>query len=131
VTEESPPYDAGWDPWSVPTMRRKTATTMTADEYQETETEAEFMATVREAAHRLGWVTVHFPNALCNPSGWPDLLMFKDGGVLIAELKTGTGKLGPKQWEWIGTLAGVGIDVRIWTPDMWDDQIVPALQGTE
>lgn len=119
MTEESPPYDAGWDPWSVPTMRRKTDT-MTAGDFQKTQTEAQFMKTVRDAAHQLGWVTVHFPNSLANPSGWPDLLMFRDGRVLVAELKTGTGKLGPKQWEWIGTLAGVGIHVQVWRPEDWE-----------
>lgn len=127
MTEETPPYDANWDPWSVPTMRRKT-NTMTADQYQGTQTEAQFMRTVRDAAHQLGWVTAHFPAMLANPAGFPDLLLFRDGRVLVAELKTDAGKLGPKQWEWIGTLAGAGIDVRIWRPEDWSE-IEQTLKG--
>lgn len=118
MREDAPPDDAclRWDPWSMPMVRRE----MPIEAYRATQTEAEFMGMVREAAERLGWVVVHFPAMLANPSGWPDLIMFRDGQVLIAELKTGHGKLGPKQWEWIGRLAAVGIHVQIWRPEDWE-----------
>ncbi len=102
---------------------------MSASQYQARQTEAAFQATVVEAATQLGWICVHFPAMLANPSGWPDLLLFRDGRLIIAELKTERGRLGPRQREWCDRLFGAGFPVRVWTPAMWDTEIVPALRG--
>ena len=54
------------------------------------------MATVKAMAERLGWIAVHFPNAVINPPGWPDLTLIK-GRRTSLPLKRHRGKLGPKR----------------------------------
>jgi hypothetical protein len=64
---------------------------------------------------------LHFPNALVNPSGWVDLICFKDGATLLLELKNETGKLGPKQVEMHERLSQAGMTVHVVRPSEWDD----------
>lgn len=102
---------------------------MTAAEYHARQTEAQFMATVKEAAERHGWIAVHFPNAIINPT-WPDLTLIRGRRVVFAELKTERGKLGPRQREMIADLEAIGAEVYVWRPSMWP-AIEAALRGAE
>ena len=52
-----------------------------------------------------------------SPSGWPDLVLCGDRGVLLRELKTGRGRLTGKQLEWGRRLALAGMDWGVWRPD--------------
>lgn len=85
------------------------------------------MATVKECADKLGWIAVHFPEALCNPSGWPDLILIRGRRTIFAELKREQergkkdGGLGPKQVEWIGCLEHIGAEIYVWYPSDWDE----------
>jgi hypothetical protein len=88
--------------------------------YKATQTEAQFQRVVIEAAERLGWSVYHFPNAIINPAGWPDLLMLRNGVWRLRELKTERGRLGPRQIERIAELEANGADVAVWKPEMWD-----------
>jgi VRR-NUC domain len=112
----------------MPAMTQAEA--VTAATYRARQTEAGFQRAVLGAAEALGWVCVHFPAMLANPSGWPDLLCFRDGRCLLMELKRENGRLGPKQAEWIERLAAVGIDVRVFRPSQWD-AIETTLRGEE
>lgn len=98
---------------------------MSAASYQATQSEKEFQRAVVEMAAHLGWLCVHFPAMLANPSGWPDLICFRDGKVLVAELKTERGTLGPRQKEWVENLREAGITVHVWRPSSW-----PAIEAT-
>ena len=103
-------------------------TTLSADQYRARQTEAQFQAAVVEAAERLGWDCFHFPNAIINPRGWPDLLMLRDGVWMLRECKIDAGRLGHRQVEMIARLCGNGADVAIWKPKAWDE-IEAALKG--
>lgn len=94
---------------------------MTAAAYKARQTEAQFQATVRKAAHTHGWLSIHFPDMLANPSGFPDLILLRGGVCLFVELKRENGKLGLKQEEWIETLGAAGFPVRVWRPSDWDE----------
>ena len=50
--------------------------------------------------------------------GLPDLVIAKNGRVLLAELKTDTGRLGPGQQDWLDALGPHG---RLWRPRDWND----------
>lgn len=90
--------------------------------------ERDFQRAVTEAAGYLGWVCVHFPAMQMNPSGWPDLICFKDGRTEIMELKTERGKLGPRQEEWLDRLREAGMSVNVFRPADWE-QIEALLKG--
>jgi hypothetical protein len=94
---------------------------MSAATYKARQTEAQFQATVVKAARTHGWLTIHFPDMLANPSGFPDLILLRRGVCLFVELKRENGKLGPKQAEWIETLDAAGFPVRVWRPSDWDE----------
>lgn len=87
--------------------------------------EAEFQRTVIEAAVLLGWRVCHFRPArtahgyrtpLTGHPGLPDLVLARDGVVLLAELKRHGGKATPDQRLWLTALGGFG---RLWTPGQW------------
>lgn len=82
--------------------------------------EAEFQRTVQQAAGYLGWYVVHFPNMISNPAGWPDLLLMKNGKVLLLELKGEKGRLGPRQAECHERLRAAGMHIEVVRPSDWD-----------
>lgn len=101
--------------------------TITAATYQARQTEAQFMATVKETAEQLGWLCWHFPNAIINPCV-PDLFLFRDGVLLLAELKTERGKLSERQVAMLLDLDAHGIEVQVWRPSSWE-RIESTLKG--
>jgi hypothetical protein len=103
--------------------------TIDAATYQARQTETEFMAAVKEAAEKLGWLVWHFPNAIINPCV-PDLFLFRDGRLELAELKTERGKLSARQVAMLLDLDAHGVRVHVWRPSMWDE-IEQTLKGTD
>lgn len=95
--------------------------TMTAASYQARQTEAQFMRAVQEFARLHGWLCVHWPNAVYNPAGYPDLTCYRDSICRHIELKTTRGRLGPKQREWAERLHQAGFRVLVATPDDWPE----------
>jgi hypothetical protein len=91
-----------------------------ASKYLATETEAQFQRTVIEAATLLGWVVFHFPRMIGNPTGFPDLILIRDGVVLFRELKTPRGRVSAHQTQLHARLRDVGADVDIWYSSDWD-----------
>jgi hypothetical protein len=83
--------------------------------------EKSFQRTVVDAAMTLGWICVHFPNAIINPTGWPDLILIGHRRVLFRELKTDRGKVSRFQQEWIDKLSAAGADVAVWRPSDWQN----------
>lgn len=87
--------------------------------------ESDLLRRVLDTARLYGWRCAHYRPARTE-QGWrtpmqgdrgcPDLILARDGQVLLAELKTQTGKLGPGQDEW---LRHAGAHGRLWRPDDW------------
>lgn len=57
-------------------------------------------------------------------------------GIILAELKTERGSLGPGQREWIDTLAvhdvpGSPVLVEIWRPRDWSNILIALIDGVD
>lgn len=89
--------------------------------------EADFQQRVMDAARRAGWLCVHFRPAktqrgvwvtpMTGDKGFPDLALAKDGRVILAELKSDTGKPSKEQLAWLAAVGGHG---RLWSPENWE-----------
>lgn len=97
-----------------------------------TVSEADLQNAVIELAYLRGWRVTHFRPAKVRESQWvtpiqghpgfPDLVLARDGVVLIAELKRVSGRVSPMQKLWALHLGGI---YRLWTPQDWAE-----IQGT-
>lgn len=83
-------------------------------------TEKEWMGQVTDLAHTLGWETYHPWLSVYSPKGWPDLALWRDR-LILAELKTDTGRLSPSQIKVIDGLKTAGVEVYVWRPSMIED----------
>jgi hypothetical protein len=91
-------------------------------------TEGQFQQRILETAHLYKWRVAHFRPAMNRSGRWstpiegdrglPDLVLARGGRVLLAELKSDRGRLGPGQREWLDALGGHG---RLWRPENWGD----------
>ena len=89
--------------------------------------EADFQRRVMDAARAHGWRVAHFRPAMtqrgrwvtpmAGDTGFPDLVLAKGGLVLLAELKTDTGRATPAQEAWLSAVGGHG---RLWRPKNWE-----------
>src|SRR5690606_29558723 len=88
-------------------------------------TEAEFQAQVVELATITGWRHLHVRRTVgrgrkwttsTNLAGWPDLLLWKPGRVVAAELKSAKGKTTAEQEDVLASLAAAGIETHVWRP---------------
>ena len=86
------------------------------------ESEADFTAWVIDVAKLHGWLVHHvrpawtakgYRTPVQGDAGAPDLLLARDGVVVLAELKTQTGRVRPEQEAW---LAACGPSARLWRP---------------
>lgn len=87
--------------------------------------EADFQRTVIHAANVYGWRAHHsrpsrtakgWATALTGHPGLPDLVLARDGHVILAELKRHGGRPTPGQVAWLTALGAHG---RLWTPAQW------------
>lgn len=92
-------------------------------------TEAEFQAAVVELATITGWRHLHVRRTIgrgrkwttsTNLAGWPDLLLWRPGRVVAAELKSDAGKVTDEQADVLCSLAEAGIECHIWRPSDFD-----------
>ena len=98
--------------------------------------ERDFQTQVVELARITGWQTMHVRRTIgkgnkwvtgTSVPGWPDLAIWGHGRFILAELKTDRGTLTAEQEKLVASLRAAGVDVRIWRPHMWDDDIQPTL----
>lgn len=104
-------------------------------------TEAELTKNVIDAAHIFGWLVAHFRPGLTKAGNWitpmqgdkgfPDLVLARNGEVILAELKVGKNKLTPDQLVWMAhlqpvwpTSEGPTHGYYVWTDQDWDDNII-------
>lgn len=53
-----------------------------------------------------------------NAKGWPDLLLFRGPRLVVAELKSATGKVATEQEAWLARFRLIpGAEVYVWRPD--------------
>lgn len=91
-----------------------------------TVSEAVLQSAVVDLALWRKWRVCHFRPARTS-RGWrtpveghpglPDLILARDGEVLLAELKAARGRPSPDQRLWLAALGSHG---RLWTPKDWD-----------
>ena len=88
-------------------------------------TEGDLQQRIIDAATLLGWRVAHFRPArtvdgwrtpVQGHAGFPDLVLAKGGQVILAELKSDTGRLDPEQVRWAGAIGGRW---RLWRPGDW------------
>jgi hypothetical protein len=92
--------------------------------------EDDFKRKVIELAKWNKWLVTHFhpvklpsgrwATPLEGDAGLPDLVLARDGVVLLAELKSDTGKPTPEQVQW---LTAAGQHGRLWAPADWQDVV--------
>jgi hypothetical protein len=89
--------------------------------------EDDFQQQVLDWAQLRGWRIAHVRAAQVRDGRWatpvtgspgfPDLVLARRGVVLLAELKSETGRFRPGQREW---LAAADTHGRLWRPSSWD-----------
>jgi len=93
--------------------------------------EKDFQKKVIKLAEGHNWFWCHCPSVfssgkwrvpLAGSPGFPDLVLARDGLIVLVELKSDTGRLRPGQAEWISAANG-----KIWRPRDWEE-IVEFLQ---
>ena len=90
-------------------------------------TESDLSREVVKMATDYGWKVYGIHNTrkggLRHPSGagWPDLVLFRPGMIMFAELKAHNGKLSEEQEGWIAALSSTFTRTYVWTPTDWYD----------
>lgn len=88
--------------------------------------EKQWQAQVIDAARLLGWHAYHTHDSRRSEPGWPDLALVRDR-LVMAELKTDTGRVSAAQQRWLDMLEAAGVEVHVWRPrDI--DQVITTLQ---
>lgn len=87
--------------------------------------EADFQTIVLDYAKLRGWLVCHVRPAKTN-KGWrtpiegdpglPDLIMARNGKVILAELKSHGGRATPMQRQWLEASGG-----HLWSPSWWPE----------
>lgn len=91
--------------------------------------ERAFQSQVEHYARLCAWRTYHTYNSQRSAPGFPDLVLIRVGAdgvgqLVVAELKTVTGKVSAAQEEWLWLFGAVpGVTVKLWRPDndSWAD----------
>lgn len=89
--------------------------------------EGDLLGRIIDLAKFHGWLIVHYRPALTG-KGWrtplqgdkgcPDLILARNGRVLLVELKSATGSTTADQRQWLNAL---GQHARLWRPADWPD----------
>lgn len=104
------------------------------NEYRSRMSEASFTETVIQLAKFYGWMVTHFRPAwtesgwrtpLSGHKGFPDLVLARNGVVLIVELKTQKGRTTKEQQRWA---EAIGEQYRLWRPGDIDTHIKEELK---
>ena len=83
-------------------------------------TEREWQAQVVDAARLMGWRVYHTHDSRRSEPGWPDLALVRDR-LVMAELKTDTGRVSNDQQKWLALLTAAGVETYLWRPSDFDE----------
>lgn len=92
-------------------------------------TEAEWQQTVVDTASAFGWWSYHNRDSRGSNEGWPDLVLVRPPRFVLVELKTNKGRVRPRQAIILDMLRACCLDVRLWRPKDWDDEVLPTLRA--
>jgi hypothetical protein len=82
--------------------------------------EKQFQTKVLALAEYEQWEVYHTHNSRRSQPGWPDLALVKPPSMILADLKTDTGRTTEAQEHWLELLRQVpGVRVRLWRPSLW------------
>lgn len=86
------------------------------------QSEKQWSQVVVDYASIQGWLVYRTFNSRHSPSGFPDLTLVRGARLIIAELKTETGRLSKSQKTWLERLGGVpGVETYgPWRPSDWE-----------
>jgi hypothetical protein len=77
---------------------------------------------VRDLARACGWRRYHTWLSKHSPAGFPDEVLVRPPRLVIAELKSASGRLKTEQEGWLEALRQVpGVEVFVWKPDDMDE----------
>ena len=94
------------------------------------EPEERLLDRVRVLAKKHGWLCYHTRDSRRSGAGFPDVVCTNGVRIVIAELKSATGKLTQEQAQWIALLTHTGlVDVRVWKPGDWPEIYAYFTQG--
>ncbi len=86
----------------------------TTAEYRAAESEASFQKWVINTARDCGWMVAHVSDSRKqDTTGLPDLVLARNGLVILAELKTEKGGVRKEQEPWLEASGG-----HLWRPSM-------------
>lgn len=85
-------------------------------------TEREWQAEVVALAKHMGWRHYHTHDSRRSEPGWPDLALVRER-LVLAELKTETGRVSAAQERWLSLLSSAGVETYLWRPSDRDEVI--------
>lgn len=83
-------------------------------------TEREWQREVVSLAKHMGWRHYHTHDSRRSEPGWPDLALVRDR-LVLAELKTETGRVSAAQERWLTLLSSAGVETYLWRPSDRDE----------
>ena len=98
-----------------------TQATITLSQYTRL-TEKAWTGQVIELAKTLGFLTYHPWLSIHSARGWPDLALVRER-LILAELKSETGKVSEAQRLWIESLRAAKVEVYVWRPSQFDEVV--------
>jgi hypothetical protein len=82
--------------------------------------EKQFMQRIVSFARARGWLVFHTYDSRRSAPGFPDLVLVRRGRLIMAEIKTQTGRLTRAQQEWLQALGECSnVEAMIWRPSDW------------
>jgi hypothetical protein len=78
-------------------------------------TEREWQREVVAIAKQCGWRHYHTHDSRRSEPGWPDLALVRER-LVLAELKTDTGRISAHQERWLSLLSQAGVETYVWRP---------------
>ena len=77
---------------------------------------------IRHLCEIYGWQFYFVWSSIHSPRGMTDLILCRPPRLILAELKSATGKLTASQEEWAELLkACPGVEYYLWRPEQWDE----------
>ena len=81
-------------------------------------TEKQFQENIRQLALYLGYDFIyHTHDSRHSPAGFPDLIILRDGRMIVAELKAEGGELTAEQYFWLVEFSKIpSAEIYLWKP---------------
>lgn len=81
----------------------------------------DLLPNVLAIARTYGWRSYHTHDSRRSAGGFPDLVLIRGPRLLVAELKSQSGRYAPGQEEWLMAFATAGVEAYLWRPLDWLD----------